>query len=248
MAKHRLCITPDLAIIREKSTISLDDATRHYTLNVLRLRDGTCIEIFDGQGNAYQAKLRVESKRSAKLLVESKQPNEPEPTLSIELIQTLARGEKMDWIIQKVVELGVTSIRPIISEHCNVKLNENRAISRFDHWTGIIKNACEQCGRNTLPTLHQITNLQELIANNDISGAQRWLFHPRASSSLRDQEIQEEKSISIVIGPEGGFSDKEIADLCANHFSSIKFGQRILRTETAAIASISAIQSRWGDI
>ncbi len=248
MAKHRLYIPESTAKILAHSSIHLDDATRHYALNVLRLRDATAIEIFDGNGNAYRGLLRVKDKRTAMIEVGETVSSQTESSLRIELIQTLARGEKMDWIIQKAVELGAHSIRPITSERCNVKLDEKRTESRHKHWLGIISNACEQCGRDTLPTLHKPTNLNQLTDESTISSKHRWLFHPGTDERLNQQKIENDDSISVLIGPEGGFSDAEIEMLREASFIPLNMGPRILRTETAAIASISAIQSLWGDI
>lgn len=245
MAKHRLHIPSNLSA---NATLTLDAATTHYVLNVLRLRDNTKIEAFDGLGRSYSANLRIKGKRAAELITTNEHISHTESPLKIELLQVLSRGEKMDWTIQKAVELGVTSIRPLTSERCNVKLDSKRLQSRYQHWQGIISNACEQCGRNVLPKLEKLLGLTELANEDIITSDHQWLLHPDAEDSLIEKKPTEIKSISLLIGPEGGFSDSEIDLLSQSSFKQKCFGPRVLRTETAAIAAIAAIQSQWGDM
>jgi len=245
VAKHRLYIAAKLS---SNSTTSLDASTTHYVLNVLRLRNGCEIEAFDGEGHAYHSMLDVNGKRSAQLTIGNETTTDRESPLHIELLQVLSRGEKMDWVIQKAVELGVTSIRPLTSERCNVKLDAKRAHSRLNHWQAIISNACEQCGRNRLPQLHALTDIINISKNAVITSHHQWLLHPEAGQKLATETVAKNASISILIGPEGGLSDGEIHMLNNAGFQPKQFGPRILRTETAAIAAISAIQSRWGDM
>lgn len=246
MERRRLYIGSELTA---DASVALQDATTHYALNVLRLSDGAAIEAFDGNGNAFQATLRVHNKRHASLEVGTAVDEDRESPLSLHLLQVVSRGEKMDWTIQKAVELGVRSIRPLSSRYCNVKLDDDRADRRHRHWISIITSACEQCGRNTLPALLPLRSLAEELA--DAASAtfqQRWLFEPGAAQSLAACSVKPTDSIAVLIGPEGGFSEEEIAQIRAAGFQTLRFGPRILRTETAAIASISAIQSRWGDM
>ena len=245
MAKHRLYISSGISA---NSVAVLDTPTTHYALNVLRCRNGCEIEAFDGKGNCFHSILRISGKRSALLETGAVLAINRESPLRIELLQVLSRGEKMDWAIQKAVELGVSSIRPLTSERCNVKLDAKREQSRHSHWQAIISNACEQCGRNYLPELHALANIYGLAKTDAISSKHRWLFHPDATQTLSDSNIAENDSISLLIGPEGGLSDNETQLLGNAGFIPKHFGPRILRTETAAIAAIAAIQSRWGDM
>ncbi len=245
MAKHRLYIATELS---SNSTAPLDAPTTHYVLNVLRLRNDCEIEAFDGKGHSYHSILRVSGKRNAQLKISNEITTDRESPLHIELLQVLSRGEKMDWVIQKSVELGVTSIRPLTSERCNVKLDPKRAQSRLNHWQAIISNACEQCGRNRLPQLHALTDIKDISEGAVVTSDHRWLLHPEAEPKLATATVANNESISILIGPEGGFSNNEIHILSNAGFQQKQFGPRVLRTETAAIAAISAIQSRWGDM
>ncbi len=244
MAKHRLYIPTAL---RAQSATTLDTATTHYVLNVLRLRDGCEIEAFDGQGHCYHSILRISGKRRALLEIGAAFTVDRESALRIELLQVLSRGEKMDWTIQKAVELGVSSIHPLTSERCNVKLDSKREQSRHHHWQAVISNACEQCGRSVLPLLQPLSDLASIIESG-VTGRHRWLFHPDAAQTLSESNVTENDSISLLIGPEGGFTDREIGQLRQAGFTPKRFGPRILRTETAAIAAIAAIQHHWGDL
>jgi len=245
VTKHRLYIATGLS---SNSTTSLDTPTAHYVLNVLRLRNGCEIEAFDGKGHCYHSILRVSGKRSAQLKTGNEITTNRESPLHIELLQVLSRGEKMDWVIQKAVELGVAAIRPLTSERCNVKLDPKRAQSRLNHWQAIISNACEQCGRNCLPQLHALKDIKNIAEVAAITSDHRWLLHPEAEQTLATETVAENASISILIGPEGGLSNNETHLLSNAGFKLKQFGPRVLRTETAAIAAISAIQSRWGDM
>ena len=245
MAKHRLYIPCE---IRARSKLELDTATRHYVLNVLRLRDGTQIEIFDGHGNCYDATLQLGGKRNATIETGDALDVSRESPLRIELLQVLARGEKMDWIIQKAVELGVTSIRPLNSQRCNVRLDSKREQNRFQHWRAVMTNACEQCGRNHLPILQPLTDLSAIATAGEIHTTHRWLLQPDATETLRDKHVASNDSISLLVGPEGGLTENEIEQLSKAGFDSLRLGPRILRCETAAIAAITAVQSRFGDM
>lgn len=245
MAKHRLYIANGLSA---NVITPLDAPTTHYVLNVLRLRDGEQVEAFDGQGHCYLSALRINGKRNAQLDTSDKITVNRESPLHIELLQVLSRGEKMDWTIQKAVELGVSSIRPLTSKRCNVKLDTKRALSRHEHWQTVIHNACEQCGRNYLPQLHSLADIIQLADKATIVSNHKWLLHPDASEPLISDTTLEQESISILIGPEGGLSNDEMLTLSKAGFKLKKFGPRILRTETAAIAAIAAIQSQWGDM
>jgi len=245
VAKHRLYIPNNLSA---NATLTLDAATIHYVLNVLRLRDNSDIEVFDGHGKSYSANLCIKGKRDAELVTSNEVFPSTESPLKIELLQVLSRGEKMDWTIQKAVELGVSSIRPLTSERCNVKLDAKRLQSRYQHWQGVINSACEQCGRNIVPKLKHLLDITELANENIIASDHQWLLHPEAEDSLTENKLAKIKSVGLLIGPEGGFSNNETHLLSQSGFKQKRFGPRILRTETAAIAAIAAIQSQWGDM
>ncbi|MFO7602182.1 MAG: 16S rRNA (uracil(1498)-N(3))-methyltransferase, partial [Gammaproteobacteria bacterium] len=157
----------------------------------------------------------------------------------------ISKGERMDVAIQKAVELGVSEIQPLQTEHSVVKLNAERADRRWQHWQGIVINACEQCGRNHLPRLHPVQLYADWLAADRLGAG--WLFAPQSEQRLAAQP-RPDSGASLLIGPEGGLSEREIDAACQRGFVALNFGPRILRTETAAIACISAVQTLWGDL
>lgn len=172
-------------------------------------------------------------------------PSCPESPLQIHLGQSLARGEKMDWIIQKAVELGVTHITPLMTERCGLVLSADRLTKRLDHWQKIMINACEQCGRTVIPELYTPVNLVSWLETP--AADLNLVLHHRATMAIKNL-TQTPQTIKILIGPEGGLSDNEIIQATAAKFLGIRLGPRVLRTETAPIAVISALQYHWGDL
>jgi len=232
-------------LCQSQSNISLGKETSRYLLQVLRCKSGQELQLFNGSGLQCQATLEINSKHTVTVkLAECLSINRESPLL-IRLALGISKGERMDIAIQKAVELGVSEIVPLQTEHSVVKLSNERAIKRRHHWQGIITSACEQCGRNTLPQLHAVQPLNDWLAQGR-SGAS-WLFSPQSEQTL-SQQPKPEQGVNILIGPEGGVSETEIRKVCNSGFTAINFGPRILRTETAAIACISAIQTLWGDL
>lgn len=223
----------------------LSDHAFQHVIKVLRLKQDEKLIVFDGQGNEFFAHVETVNKKNATVIIAEPINSEPESPLSIHLGLGISKGERMDFAIQKAVELGVTEITPLFTEHCVVNLDEKRIIKRLQHWQGIIISACEQCGRNCLPILNT-TNKLTLWADS-LKGT-CLIFDPIASSTLKNIKVEND-IISLVIGPEGGLSNKEISDLkMKDNFQAVKFGPRILRTETAAVSAITALQVLWGDI
>lgn len=223
--------------------IQLDqNATNHIT-NVLQLPINDKIIVFNGQGGEFLCSIKNVSKKTVEVLVEKYQEINNESPLKIHLMQGISRGEKMDLVIQKTVELGVNEITPIITERCGVQLSNDRWQKKFEHWNKIIISACEQCGRNIIPILHPVTQLKDSAEN--IQSQTKLMLHPFKSQQL--STLEPSKEATVLIGPEGGFSEKETELAKQNGFQSIQLGPRILRTETAGIACISALQTLWGD-
>jgi len=216
-------------------------------LKVLRLSPGQPLTLFDGQGGEYKAKLLELNRQGAKVEVLEFVAREAESQLKISLGQVISRGEKMDLTIQKAVELGVTSITPLFSERCGVKLEPARLEKKCEHWQGIISSACEQCARNQLPSLQPVTDLNSWLA------CQQGLclvLSPYATRSLANlYETQPEvKSVTLLIGPEGGLTQAELKTAQQHGFIEVKLGPRILRTETAGLAMLAILQAYWGDL
>ena len=216
-------------------------ATRHIA--ALRLRDGDAVKLFDGQGGEWSAELlRVDRDRaSAKLL--AWHDLERESPLTVTLALGISSGERMDFAIQKATELGVNAVRPIATLRSVVRLKEERAERRIAHWRGIAIAACEQCGRNRVPVIEPVLPLLEFVS---LPGAgARLLLSPEADKSLKD--LTPASTLTLLIGAEGGLTPEERADALHYGFVAMRFGPRVLRTETAPLAVLAAIQAAWGD-
>ena len=221
-------------------------AGAHVT-RVLRLRAGDPLTLFNGDGRDYAAELIVAGPREARVRVIQAQPNRSESPLRIVLAQALARGEKMDWIVQKATELGVAGIVPLATVRSEVKLDENRARKRLEHWRAVAINACEQSGRSCVPVIAPVQGLQEWLPSLDTgSAAIRLALLPEGEATARELRGIED-AVVLAIGPEGGFDEKDSALLCAAGFKGLRLGPRVLRTETAGIAAIAALQVLYGD-
>ena len=221
-----------------------ETVARH--LQVLRIAIGETITLFDGLGGEFAATVADIGKRSASVTLIAFDEIEREAPISITLVQALATGDKMDLIVQKAVELGVTEIAPITTARATLKLDSERAEKRVVHWRAVAVAACEQCGRNRIPLVHGVQTLDQWLKSHqgiDISV----LMHPLAEKSLLES-VDDTKPIALLIGPEGGFAAEEIARAVAHGAILAKFGPRILRTETAGIAAIAALAGRYGDL
>lgn len=225
--------------------IALSDGAVNHLARALRFRVGDLIHLFDGHGGEYKAVIDSITKKQVLATPVEFIALECESPLNIHLGQGIARGEKMDLILQKAVELGVHAITPLFTEHCNVQLSSERIEKRMHHWQGIIASACEQCGRNRLPQLHTpqsfVTWIQQQHADLKI------ILHPdlTASHQNADNKIN---SITMVVGPEGGFAEPEIKLALKHGFHTLTLGPRILRTETAGLVALSVLQYRFGDL
>ena len=226
-------------------TIELDNNAFNHAVRVLRLKQNAPVILFNGQGGQYTATLSEVQKKSAFAIVGEHQPNECESPLAITLGQCISRGEKMDFTIQKAVELGVNTIVPLFSERCGVKLKQDRLDKKVEHWRGVIISACEQSGRNKIPELLEPQSVETWVQNH--LAELKLVLSPSAEHSLNTLPAPA-TGVTLLIGPEGGLSDSEIAFAITNGFTGIRLGPRILRTETAGLTALSAIQSKWGDL
>ena len=229
----------------QNESIELNDHAFQHTVKVLRMKENAKLFLFDGKGNEYSASLSQVSKKNAFVTIHDQINSKNESNLSIHLALGISKGERMDFAIQKAVELGVTEITPLFTEHCVVNLDEKRIKKKLAHWQGIIISACEQSGRSLLPILNTATSLTKWAESIEQTC---FVLDPRATKTFKETTPSSEY-INLVIGPEGGLSSNEVAELTTNeNVHAIKFGSRILRTETAAISSITAIQLLWGDL
>lgn len=230
--------------------IELELASGHHAARVLRLKTGDTVILFNGHGGEYSAHIENIRKASIKVVIDQFMAVERESTLNIELAQALCTNEKMDLIIQKSVELGVTSIQPITTTRSIVRLSEERALKRLRHWHRVIISACEQCGRNHVPPIAPLISLTDWISckkNTNIDCLGLMLSITGKENLKNLPQPSPYTTLSLVVGPEGGFTSAEEMILQQANFSSLRIGKRILRTETAALATIAALQMCWGD-
>lgn len=220
-----------------------ENVIRH--LQVLRVREGEEITLFNGNGHSYPTRLLSLAKRQAVAEVLSEQTADNESPLAISLIQAVSSGERMDFTLQKSVEMGVTEIFPVSSARSIVKLSGERAEKRQERWQEIVIAACEQCGRNRIPTVHPLLPLSQRLQQLPQSDVRllMGLHHPTSLKAIQPAP----QRITLMIGPEGGWSPEEEAAAFQTGFQSILLGKRVLRTETAALAAIAAMQTLWGD-
>ncbi|MCL1569739.1 16S rRNA (uracil(1498)-N(3))-methyltransferase [Xanthomonas nasturtii] len=227
--------------------VSLPEESANHLLRVLRLREGdTCI-LFNGDGSDYHARITVAGKREARALVERVEALSNESPLRITLLQGIARGEKMDLVLQKATELGVAAIVPVNAERTEVKLDAARMEKRVAHWRSVVVSACEQSGRARVPTVAAPLGLQEAAQASDLQ-ARRLTLDPQGEHRLSTLSADVAQGIIVAIGPEGGWSPRDRTILTEAGFSGLQLGPRILRTETAGLAAIAALQSRFGDL
>jgi 16S rRNA (uracil1498-N3)-methyltransferase len=212
---------------------------------VLRLKAGATIHIFDGRGHEHRASISTVNRSDITLTVHEAVNTQVESYLDITVLQGIARNDHMDLVLQKAVELGVNAIQPLWMQRSQTHLKNNRLEKRVRHWEGVIINACEQCGRATLPVLSHVQNYADWISATGLSGA-GVMLQPASNISLKQLELAE-KNISVLVGPEGGMTADEQVMAVNAGFRGIRLGPRILRTETAALAAVSAIQTLWGD-
>jgi 16S rRNA (uracil1498-N3)-methyltransferase len=224
---------------------ALPEAAAHHAARVLRLRGGDAVTLFNGQGGEYAAVITAIGKHQVEVEVGAHAAIERESPLTVTLVQALSSGERMDLTIQKAVELGVTRIVPVESERSVVRLKGERADKRRAHWRQVVISACEQCGRNRVPAVEPLLPLAVWLAGEE-STALRWLLAPGAATALRAQ-AHPDRAIELLVGPEGGFTDAEVAAAQRAGYQPVRLGPRVLRTETAAPALLAALQALWGD-
>lgn len=229
--------------LSDSGEIELPAALAHHALRVLRLRDGDPLVLFDGRGGELAARLQVRG-RDAFAVRGEHHALERESPLSLVLVQALASGEKMDWIVQKAVELGVSEVVPLQAERSVLKLSGDRAHKRVAHWRQVAISACEQSGRNRVPEIEPITGLREYLGST--AAASRLVLTPVDGRRLASL-ARPEAALHLLVGPEGGWSDDELAMCRAAGCVPIGLGPRVLRTETAGLAAVAALQALWGD-
>ena len=231
------------AALQSGNTIELDDDNAHYARSVLRLKNDAPIILFNGTSGEFVGKILEVSRKSVRVELEKHVERSVESNLKIQLGLGISRGDRMDFSVQKAVELGVTSITPLITERCVVQFKDEKKSQRWQHWQKIIQHAAEQSGRTVLPDFADVSVLNSWVTKQN---GLKVFLDPYAEKNLA-QLSPENNSVTLLTGPEGGFSSAERDIAKAAGFIPVRLGARILRTETASLAALSAVQMLWGD-
>lgn len=227
-------------------TFDLPPEAAHHAARVLRLREGDRVEMFDGLGNACHGVINeVGGKRVVVGQIAAINAGRESP-LRVTLAQAMSSSEKMDWVVQKATELGVAEIQPLDTERSVARLSAERAAKRLEHWRQVAVSACEQCGRNLLPEIHAPLDIMTWLRQMKESPGTKLILLPQGAASLHDQP-KPQGGVTLLIGAEGGFAEAENAAALHCGFTPIRLGARVLRTETAAVAGLAALQTLWGD-
>lgn len=224
--------------------IQLEEAASHHLGKVLRMQAGRELMLFNGTGGEFAGVIQEVTKKYVAVSIAEHLADNRESPLQLELAIGISRGERFEWVLQKATELGVTKITPLITERTEVKTGGDRQEKMLDRWQHIIISACEQCQRNLLPELSAPVTISDWL--NTVNADLRFVLHHRDSKTLPAE--QKPQSVSLLIGPEGGLSESEIAQAQAKEFTALTLGPRVLRTETAPVAAIGLVQYLWGDL
>lgn len=228
------------------ATLTLPENIAHH-IHVVRLSAGEAITLFNGEGGEYTATLTHLDRRHASVEIKAFSPREVELPYSVTLAQALPEGSKMDWIIEKSVELGAAAIQPIAAQRCVTRLAPDRAAKKLEHWQGIIASAAEQSGRNRLTQLSEPASFRDWVARQNLH--RRILLSPRASQSLSDwARHHPPQCVALLIGPEGGLTMEEEDTALQHGLLPLSMGSRVLRTETAGLAALAALNAVWGEL
>lgn len=218
--------------------------TAHYLSRVLRLKKGDLFHAFNGEGGEYICEITHVDKKSLQFEILRFLNIDKESPLEITLLQAISKGDRMTYAIQKAVELGVAKIYPVITAHCEISLKSVQAEKKLNHWQTIANSACEQCGRNRIVSIKPITSLKKVLPA--LESEYKLLLDTQSNTSI-SKITKQPKSVSLLIGPEGGLHAEEIKQAITYDFQTIHMGPRILRTETATAAALTSIQMLWGD-
>ncbi|OZB13787.1 MAG: 16S rRNA (uracil(1498)-N(3))-methyltransferase [Marinobacter sp. 34-60-7] len=226
------------------STCELDDNAANHVGRVLRMQAGQALRLFNGDGQDYEAVIRDAGKKHVQVEVTGATANTTESPLNIVLAQTLSKGDRMDYAVQKAVEMGATTIAPLTTERCDVKLKGDREDKRLRHWQQVAISAAEQCGRARVPDILPVMTVPEWLEHAQTCDL-KLVLHHRTEQSLAN--LTKPASVALMIGPEGGLTSDEIILAERNGFLPVALGPRVLRTETAPVAAIALCQWLWGD-
>lgn len=212
---------------------------------VLRMQPDDELTLFCGDNREFQARIVDVRKKKVSVVITAIASVNRESPRAIHLAQAISKGDRMEWVVQKAIELGVAQITPLITAHCAVRLDETRQAKKQQQWQAIAISACEQCGRNVVPVIHPMLPFSEFIQR--CTSPLKLILHPTAARSWQDLPSSK-GDVTLLIGPEGGLSEDEVKRAQSQQFNALALGPRILRTETAAIAALSILQARLGDL
>ncbi len=236
---------PEVLTVGE--TVVLKGQAAHYLTRVLRLSVADAVTLFNGNGENYSGEVHEIDRQRVLISLSSKQDPGTESPLKIMLVQAISRGERMDYTVQKAAELGVHSVQPLFTSRVAVRLDDKRRVKRLEHWRGVMTSACEQCGRAVVPQIMEPLSMTDWLADDDTEhDTQRLVLDPDAGLKLSNCKIAGD-SVSVLIGPEGGFSPDEIKQMAAKGVTGVSLGPRIFRTESAGPAAIAVLQVIAGD-
>ncbi|WP_020558084.1 16S rRNA (uracil(1498)-N(3))-methyltransferase [Thiofilum flexile] len=231
--------------LQAPATLELPEATYHHAIQVLRLNVGEELILFNGQtAGEYLAVIESLSRRSATVRIQSYQAVERESPLPMVLALAIIKPDKMDFALQKAVELGVTAIQPLLTERSVIRVLKDKQDKKLQHWEGVLMAACEQSGRTTLPLLKPPLSLNDYLAQT--TPYERLILSPTATNTFSSHS--KKSGVEVIIGPEGGFTEEEVALCTQTGVSAISLGPRILRAETACISALTLIQHYYGDL
>jgi 16S rRNA (uracil1498-N3)-methyltransferase len=234
------------ATLQPGTACTLPPAQAHHVARVLRLAAGDAVTLFNGDGAEYAGIIERASRERVTVQVASRVEADREAPLAVTLAQAISSGERMDYTLQKAVELGVSAIQPLTSIRSVVKLDAARAERRLAHWRTVVAAACEQSGRNRVPPVAPVAGLRQWLARGAAGDSLALLLSPRSTASLRDLSRPAGGAV-LLAGPEGGYAPEEEDMARRAGYTPVRLGPRVLRTETAAVAALAAIQTLWGD-
>lgn len=233
------------AVLAPGGSVDLTPEAAHHAVRVLRLKPGDEVVVFDGSGGEWTARI-VRMKPTVHVALEHFDPATRASRPPITLVQALPSADKMDWIVQKSVELGVATIQPVAAKRSVVRLSGEKMERRQQHWRNVAIAACEQCGANVVPAIAPLVELPRYLADSRAPDELRLLMLPDAAQDLRELPRPQGR-VAVMIGPEGGFEDTEIEIAQLAGFAAVRFGPRVLRTETAGPAVLAAMMALWSD-
>jgi 16S rRNA (uracil1498-N3)-methyltransferase len=241
MAAPRFFVRLDLAPAHVGTTMPLPEAAAHHAVRVVRLGLGDALTLFDGNGGEYEATIAAVDKRGASVRIDAHHAVERESPLAVTLVQAIAANDAMDYAMRKATEMGVTRIQPVVSERSAPMPAGERGDKRHAHWQQVAIAACEQCGRNRVPMIEPVRAFGDWLAAWRDGGV---VFAPDAEGTIGALPAAPR---ALLVGPEGGFTAREIAAARAHGIDAVRIGPRVLRTETAGVAALAAMQTLWGD-